>query len=234
MGAGGDSGGHGSGGSGGSVSGAVPPAGFPGCRSCPYLNGTEVSICLACCTSRFPSPPPSGAGGRGVASGLGGASGRDVAVGVVCAVCDQAVRPHETCANDWCTRADRHFSVVWSIGPHVGAWRQVIAGYKYRHQTGWATVLGRILLGYLDEHMPWFDDYDVLVPMPAYTGPGARRSWDHVGEIVAVASRLAGPCWRFESGLVDKTRETPALAGLSSTGSPGQRRRSTPGRAAGA
>ncbi|MDQ1399484.1 MAG: hypothetical protein QOK20_1416 [Acidimicrobiaceae bacterium] len=196
--------------SGVSGAGAVAPAGFPGCRGCAYLNSADVSICLACCTSRFPAPPVR-AGGSGGSGGPGG----ECEVCAVCRVCGQSIRPHESCANDWCSRADRYFSVVWSIGPHVGAWRRVIAGYKYRHQTGWATVLGRILLGYLDEHMPWFDEYDVLVPMPAFTGPAARRSWDQVGEFVAVASRLAGPCWQFESGLVVKARETPALAGLS-------------------
>jgi predicted amidophosphoribosyltransferase len=123
--------------------------------------------------------------------------------------------PQEPCANDWCGRADRWFSIVWSIGPHVGEWRRVIAGYKYRDETGWATVLGRVLLGYLDEHMPWFDGFDVAVPMPAFTGPNGRRTWDQVGAIVAVASRLAGPRWDFETGLVVKVRETPALAGLS-------------------
>jgi predicted amidophosphoribosyltransferase len=195
MGVGGDVGVVGLGGSGVSAFGAIPPAGFPGCGNCAYLDRADVSTCLACCTTRFPA-----AGAAPAAK---------------CAVCDQALRPNESCANDWCTRADRWFSVVWSIGPHVGAWRRVIAGHKYQGQTGWATVLGRVLLGYLDEHMPWFDEFDVLVPMPAYTGAGARRSRDQVGEIVAVASRLAGPCWRVESGLVVKTKETPALAGLS-------------------
>ncbi len=170
---------------------ALTPAGFPACRRCPYLEMADPATCLACCARRF--PPPSGR---------------------ACPVCDQALRPLETCANDWCARADRWFSVVWSIGPHVGGWRRVIAGYKYRDETGWAPVLGRVLLGYLDEHMPWFDDYDMLVPMPAYTGPAARRHWDQVGVIAAVAARLAGPSWDFSPGLIVKDRETPALAPL--------------------
>jgi len=35
-----------------------------------------------------------------------------------------------------------------------------------------------------------------------------------VGEIVAVAARLAGPRWDFMPDVVVKDRETPALAGL--------------------
>jgi predicted amidophosphoribosyltransferase len=131
-----------------------------------------------------------------------------------CPVCDQALTSDQRCSNDCCSRADRSFSVVWSIGPHLGPWRSVIGAYKYRRQTEWAAVLGRILLGYLDEHMPWFDDYDLITPMPAFTGPGCRRDWDHVGEVVSVAARLAGPRWEFCSGLIVKDRETPALTGL--------------------
>jgi predicted amidophosphoribosyltransferase len=170
---------------------AVRAAGFPDCRRCPFVLTGDPALCLGCCNSRFPAP-----GGR------------------PCPVCDQDLMPSESCANDWCSRADRWFSVVWAIGPHAGGWRHAIAGYKYRAQTRWAAVLGRILLGYLDEHMPWFDDYDVLVPMPAYTGPCARRNWDPVGELVAVTAALAGPCWEFQSGLITKECETPALVGL--------------------
>ena len=170
---------------------AVPPAGFPACARCPYLGAAAVDVCLVCSTSRLPQ-----------------------AKQPRCPICDQALRPAGTCTNDWCTRGDRWFSVVWSIAPHVGPWRRVIGDYKYRRQVGWSRVLGRVLLGYLDEHMPWFDDYDVVVPMPAFCGLGARRDWDHVGEVAAVAARLAGPRWDFCSGLIVKDRETPALAGL--------------------
>jgi predicted amidophosphoribosyltransferase len=172
---------------------AVLPAGFPECRRCPYVRGVEADVCLRC------------------------SIGEELAVGrygSVCSVCAQRVGSDGRCANDWCSRADRWFSVVWSISPHVGAWRSVIGAYKYRSQVGWASVLGRVLLGYLDEHMPWFDHYDVIVPMPAYAGRGARRDWDPVGEVASVAARLAGPSWDFCPGLVVKDRETPALAGL--------------------
>jgi predicted amidophosphoribosyltransferase len=168
------------------------PAGFPDCWRCPFRRRTAGEVCLACLQSR------TGAGPAGAAA---------------CPVCDQAA-PAEGCGNDWCTRADRWFSVLWAIAPNAGAWRWAIRAYKYRRQTDWAAVFGRILLGYLEEHMPWFDEFDVLTPMPAFTGPGARRDWDHVGDVVAVTRRLAGPRWDFCGGLVVKDRETPALAGL--------------------
>jgi predicted amidophosphoribosyltransferase len=155
------------------------------------LVSKDVDICLDCSTGR-----------------LARAAAR------ACPVCDQALGAAERCSNDWCTRADRWFSVVWSVAPHVAAWRSVIRAYKYAPEMRWRVVLGRILVAYLDEHMPWFDDYDMLVPMPAFVGRGAHRHWDPVGQVVTVAATLAGPRWDFASGLVVKEFETPALAGL--------------------
>ncbi len=134
-----------------------------------------------------------------------------------CPVCELPLRAGESCANDWCGRADRWFSVVWSVAPHVGAWRRAILGYKYRSETARAALFGRVLVDYLDEHMPWFDDFDVMLAMPAYTGPAARRAWDPVGAVAAAAARLAGPRWEFRSDLIVKERETPALTGLGRT-----------------
>jgi predicted amidophosphoribosyltransferase len=129
-------------------------------------------------------------------------------------VCEQAAGPEGGCPNDWCARGDRWFSLVWTVAPHAGALRRAIAAYKYREELAWADVFGRLLVGYLDEHMPWFDDYDLLVGMPAYTGPGSRRRWDHIGLIVEVAARLSGQRWPFERGAVVKRVETAAMAGL--------------------
>jgi predicted amidophosphoribosyltransferase len=105
--------------------------------------------------------------------------------------------------------------VVWSIGPHAGALRDALFRYKYRAQMGWSAVFGRLLIGYLDDHMPWFDDYDALVPVPAFVGPGARRRWDPIGRVLSVADGLAGRRWPVEFDAIEKTAETPAMAGLS-------------------
>jgi predicted amidophosphoribosyltransferase len=74
--------------------------------------------------------------------------------------------------------------------------------------------LARLLVGYLDDNMPWFDGYDVVTSVPVYTGPGARRSWDHLALILDAASRLAGSRWPFEVGLISKLAETTPMAGL--------------------
>jgi predicted amidophosphoribosyltransferase len=133
-------------------------------------------------------------------------------------VCEQTLRPDGSCANDWCGRVDRWFSLVFSIGPRSGSLRRAISRYKYRGEVDWADVFGRLLIGFLDDRMPWFDEYDFLLAMPCYTGPAARRSWDPVRRVAAVAERLAGPRWPFVYGVVEKRRETPAMAGRTLVG----------------
>jgi predicted amidophosphoribosyltransferase len=103
---------------------------------------------------------------------------------------------------------------VWAIGPHTAALRRTIAAYKYRGEREWSEVFARVLVGYLDEHMPWFDEYDVVTGVPVFTGRGAHRSWDHLGLILAAADRLAGWRWPIEVDLVAKVAETVPMAGL--------------------
>jgi predicted amidophosphoribosyltransferase len=78
----------------------------------------------------------------------------------------------------------------------------------------WADVFARLIVGYLDDHMPWFDEFDVLTGMPAFTGAAAHRRWDHVGVMAHAAAQLAEPRWEFQLGLVVKTAETAPMAGL--------------------
>ena len=69
--------------------------------------------------------------------------------------------------------------------PTLGALRDALFRYKYRAETEWSAVFGRLLVGYLDDHMPWFDDYDVVVGVPAYRRPRSAP---------ARGTRSAG-CW---------------------------------------
>jgi predicted amidophosphoribosyltransferase len=173
---------------------AEPPSGFPRCDRCPYRDRDRPDVCLACAAPRslgWLGEPRS-----------------------VCDVCEQTTGSDGRCTNDWCGRGDRWFSLVWTIAPHTASLRSAIAEYKYRDRRGWAGVFARLIVGYLDEHMPWFDDYDVLTGVPVYGGPDANRPWDHIGLILAEAARLAGPRWPLERDLVTKTAETTPMAGL--------------------
>ncbi len=104
---------------------------------------------------------------------------------------------------------------MWSLAPHAGRLRAALCAYKYGAQMAWAAVFARLLLGFLDEHMPWFEEYDAVVGVPAFTGTGGRRCWDPVGRILALVAATAGSRWPVELHAVVKTSETPPMAGLS-------------------
>jgi predicted amidophosphoribosyltransferase len=135
-----------------------------------------------------------------------------------CRVCGAALGVSPSCLNQWCGREDRWFSGVWSAASHSGAVRRAILSYKYQSRTEWSRVFARMLVGYLDDHMPWFDDYDFLLGAPSYTGRGARRHWDHIDRVVQEAAAISGALWRFERGLISKDAETPAMASLGLSG----------------
>ena len=169
------------------------PAGFPACGRCAYRVCERPLVCVECLASvTQPGADPTAS---------------------CCPVCEQTLRADGSCANDWCGRADRWFSLVFSIGPRSGSLRRAISRYKYRGEVEWADVFGRLLLGFLDDRMPSLDEYDFLLSMPCYRGPAARRSWDPVLHISAVAERLAGPRWPFLHGVIEKRQETPCMAG---------------------
>jgi predicted amidophosphoribosyltransferase len=170
------------------------PLRFPACRRCPYRTLDRPDVCLSCIGS-------SGAGGGETAGGT-------------CPVCGQRLAVAASCSNDWCGRGDRWWSAAWSIGPNLGPLREALLRYKYRAEMAWSAIFGRLLVGYLDDHMPWFDDYDALVGVPAFLGPGARRAWDPVGHVLAVANDLAGRRWPVEREAIVKTAETAPMAGL--------------------
>lgn len=104
---------------------------------------------------------------------------------------------------------------MFAVGPHDGALRRAIAAYKFGGDRWRGPVLGRLLAGLLDARPTWFEEYDRIVAVPAFTGPGARRRWDPVGEIFATLAAIAGPTWVCEPAVVVKRAETPPMSGRS-------------------
>jgi len=103
--------------------------------------------------------------------------------------------------------------VVYSTGTYEGELRRAIVGYKYRGQRDRARSLSALLAGFLEEHATWFEEYDLLTPMPAYLGPGARRSWDPVGRLVEQLAERVGDSWAVRPALVEKVGETAPMRG---------------------
>jgi predicted amidophosphoribosyltransferase len=172
---------------------APRPIGFPGCRLCPYRQLQRADVCLVCLESSRGQRPETEARR--------------------CASCGGWRRSGGPCPTRWCARADRGWSVVFGVGVHAAGLQRAILRYKYGAERWWAGVFGRLLAGYLDRFAPWFDDFDLIVPMPTYQGPGARRSWDPVGDVVAATSALLGPLWPVAWGAVVKQTETAPMTG---------------------
>lgn len=118
------------------------------------------------------------------------------------------------CPNRWCRRPGRGFSVAYSVGLYQGSLRRAIAGYKYHGDRHLAAVFASMVARYMAGHPTWFEEFDVVTAVPAYTGPGARRRWDPVGAVLVELAGRLGRAWSVEPGLLVKVRETPGMAGL--------------------
>jgi predicted amidophosphoribosyltransferase len=105
--------------------------------------------------------------------------------------------------------------VVFAVGGYEGALRRAIVDYKYRNERWWAGVFARLLAGYLDGHPTWFEEFDLVVGMPGYVGPGARRGWDHIALVVDHLAELEAGCWHVAPGALQKVTETEPMSGRS-------------------
>ncbi len=169
------------------------PPGFGRCGTCAYRRSGSTAICFTCVLEHTEPNPPA-----------------------QCDFCGQALQgPNARCLNvicDWDSE-ERWFGRVRAIAPHSGAMQRVIRWYKYDERKAWGQILGRVLLGYLDERADEFNEYDMIIPMPAYTGPGAHRTWAHIDLIVEHASTEDSFGWPFrrDSAVVVKTADTDTM-----------------------
>jgi predicted amidophosphoribosyltransferase len=106
--------------------------------------------------------------------------------------------------------------VAFAVGVHDGALRHAVLRYKYRQELWWADIFARLFADHLLAHSTWFEEFDFLVPTPAYRGPWARRRWDPVGEIAFRLRPLVQPLWEVAVGVVSKRHETPPMQGRTS------------------
>jgi predicted amidophosphoribosyltransferase len=179
-----------------SIEGIDPrPAGFGGCGRCPWRERSSAAVCHRCAAGELPDR-----------------------IGLRCAVCDQRLAAAGICLNGWCRREGRQFSAVWAIAAHTDQMRRALRSYKIDGNRRWALVFGRLLAGFLDDHLPWFEEYDLIVGAPAYVGPGARRAWDHIAEVMRIAAEVGTGIWPFETGrspVVVRTAEAARMSGRS-------------------
>ena len=168
-----------------------PPAGFDDCGACSYRTTGTPAICFACVALQDAAPPA-----------------------IACTVCGQSLPLGTPCPNAACTLHDRGFSRIYTVTGRPEAMWDAVMSYKYEEQREWADVLGRVLVGYLDQHRDDLQRFDVITSGAIYVGPGAPRLWDYLRLILDAAAQH-GPGWPIAPGLVQKSRPTGRFLGIS-------------------
>lgn len=93
------------------------------------------------------------------------------------------------------------FRWVWAISMRTGPLKAAIDRYKVEGKIGWASIFGRVLLGYLDANDAIFSNYDLIIPSPTWVGDGGR-AFDHTGLVLERAASEGVGRWPFEIGVV--------------------------------
>jgi predicted amidophosphoribosyltransferase len=167
------------------------PAGFGNCANCAYLESGPASVCYGCASRSFEKL----------------ADNR-------CELCERPLEQNGTCRNPICTwsESERWFRWIWAISMRTGPLKRAIDRYKVNGKVAWATIFGRVLLGYLSAQRAGFDRYDLIVPSPTFIGRGGRP-FDHTGTVVARAMLEDDANWPFALGVVEKTAPTTPFRG---------------------
>jgi predicted amidophosphoribosyltransferase len=173
------------------------PAGFDACTACVYRSVGTPAICFACtgAGSAEPDAPR-------------------------CAVCGQPVEEGGSCSNTVCGFGDRYFSRIYTVSDNAEAMWNAVYRFKYGGERHLAEVLGRILVGFLDENRADLAGYDLITTGAIYVGPRAHRLWDYL-QVIVEAAQCEGPGWVFAPGLIAKSGPTGRFLGLG----PSERRR---------
>lgn len=129
------------------------PAGFPRCPKCALVATASPAICMACVRQTISTSTKR------------------------CPVCSHPLLRGESCGNPICTWEDRTFETIYAICERTGSIERVLTSFKYAQQPsiGWATILGRLVLGWIEENLNP-GDYDLIVANPTHKGRPVRHS----------------------------------------------------------
>ncbi len=170
------------------------PAGFGFCPSCAYRETGTPLICYTCVTQKVELIDPDG-----------------------CKVCGLQLNSDGSCRNYLCSWPTRFFERNYAVAMRTGAIQQAINRYKYENATGWATIFGRVLAGYINEHAPELEEYDLILPSPTYVAEsGDVRQWDHIKLILERSRHDSDNAWPFAfaaNPVIIKTTATTPMVG---------------------
>jgi len=154
-------------------------AGFPACRRCMYVETGAAALCSRCAGRTLEPLAPNDE---------------------KCGICDQPYQPGEMeCRNPLCNAGWRMFEWNYAIAMRTAPLKNAVAMYKYGGHRKWATIFGRIVAGFIEEHASLFSEFDLITAVPTYTGPDGR-SFDHTRDVLVVADLETGGRWPFDVG----------------------------------
>ena len=165
-----------------------PPAGFPDCAACPYLETGTPATCFSCA--------------------CGGHGPSDVRR---CPLCTEPL-VDGSCPNTVCSLADPEFSRIFVVTERADPMWDAVCRYKYDEDKGWSELLGRVLAGFLEERRADLEGYDLITAGALYVGPRANRLWDHLRPVIDTADRYA-PGWPFAPDLIHKSAPSGQFLG---------------------
>jgi predicted amidophosphoribosyltransferase len=164
--------------------GELADARFPDCPGCAYFRVGPARVCLDCARPQLLVPGPN-----------------------ACSVCAQRLRPDRSCPNELCRSARRRIAKIHALSYQAGPMRRAINNYKYRGSRGLAVVLGRLLLGWLEQHMA-ADPPGLIVVNPSLVGPGGQKFAHTEAVLAAAADADPGRHWPFDPAAIVKTQPT--------------------------
>ena len=137
------------------------PAGFDACVSCAYRTTGTPAICFACTVT-----------------------GSVATHGPTCVVCAQVLDDAGSGANPVCALDDRYFSRLYTVTGRVEEMWSAVYRFKFGEERDLAEVLGRILVGFLEDNREELAGYVLITTGAIYVGPRAHRLWDYLQVIV--------------------------------------------------
>lgn len=141
------------------------PAGFPKCGKCPLLSSGDPQTCVNC-----------------VASSSRLQKKR-------CPVCCRST-VNGPCGNPVCNWDDRSIGIVSAICKRTGAIEAVLKRFKYDGAAAWSTIIGRIVLGWLEVRTDLSLDYDLITVNPTHVDRQPLRHTELILEAAQLEDQL--------------------------------------------
>ena len=114
--------------------------------------------------------------------------------------CDLKLKDDGTCGNPLCNWnvTDRFFERNFAIAMRSGVLQKAIEDFKYKNRSGWRSVFGRVLVGFLDHQTATFEDFDLIIASPTYLDLAGIRKYDHTRKVIFAANEEAEGRWPFD------------------------------------